>query len=179
MRHALLLSAAFAIMASAGAVQAQDGPSSGKTSAPAAAPAVEVASPAAPEAAATIPVADAPAASPAHLVLDLNALSPHEGGCRVSFVVRNQMATEIEDLSLEVAIFGDSGALDRLLRLNFGLLLDGKTRVRQFDLDGTACDGIGSVLVNDVSACSGADLTPLACLRALETRSELDVTFGL
>ncbi|MCF3935778.1 hypothetical protein L1787_20485 [Acuticoccus sp. M5D2P5] len=113
------------------------------------------------------------------LFLELNNLAAAQNGCRVSFLVRNEMGGEIDDLSLEVAVFGKSGALDRLLRLNFGLLLEGKTRVRQFDLDATPCDGIGNVLVNDVASCDGDGLTPLSCLRAVETRSALDITFGL
>lgn len=123
--------------------------------------------------------AAAPQPGANRLALSLNALSPSADGCRLSFVVKNAMAAEIEDLSIEIAVFEKAGALDRMLRLSFGVLLQDKTRVRQFDLDGTPCDGIGNVLINDVAICTGGDLTPLACLRALDTTTGTDVAFGL
>lgn len=120
---------------------------------------------------------DTPA--PTRLDLALSALDPVDKGCRMSFLVKNDMASEIEDLSLEIAVFGAGGGLDRMLRLNFGLLIEGKTRVRQFDLAGTACEGVGSVLLNDVATCDGGDLTPVACLRAVSVRADGPVPFGL
>ena len=64
---------------------------------------------------------DTPA--PTRLDLALSALDPVDKGCRMSFLVKNDMASEIEDLSLEIAVFGAGGGLDRMLRLNFGLLI--------------------------------------------------------
>lgn len=120
------------------------------------------------------------AAPPARdLTLALNAAEPVAEGCRLSFVVTNGMDAEIEDLSLEIAVFGADGGLTRMLRLGFGVLLDGKTRVRQFDLAGTPCEGIGSVLVNDVAACVGTGLEPIDCLRAMRVSSANGVPFRL
>lgn len=115
----------------------------------------------------------------ASLGLALDALDPVEAGCRLSFVITNGMAAEIEDLSVEIAVFAADGGFDKMLRLNFGLLLDGKTRVRQFDVAGTPCEGIGSVLVNDIAACEAAALQPVDCLRAMRVTSRGDVPFGL
>ena len=119
------------------------------------------------------------AATDASLGLALDALDPVEAGCRLSFVITNGMAAEIEDLSVEIAVFGADGGFDKMLRLNFGLLLDGKTRVRQFDVAGTPCEGIGSVLVNDIAACEAASLQPVDCLRAMTVTSRGDVPFRL
>ena len=123
--------------------------------------------------------AAAPAASEADLVVSLNTLVPSGGGCRLSFVVHNGMDTEITDLGLEVAVFGTEGGLDRLLRLGFGLLLEGKTRVKQFDLAQIPCEDVGRVLVNDVVRCEGEGLTPVTCLRRLSARSDAATPFGL
>ncbi len=124
--------------------------------------------------------ASAPAsARAASLGLSLDTLEPVEAGCRLSFVVTNGMAAEIGELSVEIAVFGAQGGFEKMLRLNFGLLLDGKTRVRQFDVAGTPCEGIGSVLVNDVAACEAAALEPLDCLRALDVSSRGGVPFKL
>lgn len=119
---------------------------------------------------------DAPQPS---LSLSLNSLEDRDNGCRMTFVVRNAMPQEITELGVEIAIFREGGALDRLMRLNLGQMLEGKTRVRQFDVDGTPCETIDSVLVNDVTQCAGGDLTPLACMRALDAKSAANVGFGL
>lgn len=121
---------------------------------------------------------EAAAAEPA-IDLALNTLAPSGDGCRLSFVVRNAMGAEIEDLGLELAVFGSDGGLDQLLRFSFGMLLDGKTRVKQFDLAETPCQEIGRVLVNDVVRCEGGNMTALRCLRALSARSDAATPFGL
>lgn len=113
------------------------------------------------------------------LALELVATDARKGGCRLSFAVRNGMEREIEEFSVEMAVFDTAGGLERLVLLRFGLLLDGKTRVRQFDLDGSSCETIGSVVVNDVASCTGNGLTSLECLRALETASKVATGFGL
>ena len=126
-----------------------------------------------------VTAAAAPAAPEADLAVSLNTLAPSGGGCRLSFVVHNATGTEIADLGLEVAVFGTGGGLDRLLRLGFGPLLEGKTRVKQFDLADMACEDVGRVLVNDVVRCDGEGLTPLTCLRRLSARSDAATPFGL
>jgi len=125
------------------------------------------------------PVQNPDKADARRIDLSLNAASAGTDGCRLSFVVHNGMNTELDNLSVEIAIFATEGALDRLLRLNFGILLEDKTRVRQFDLDGTQCDAIGNVLINDVAACEGGELTPLMCLRALSATTATPIAFGL
>lgn len=122
---------------------------------------------------------EATAPSPVRLDLALSALQEVESGCRMSFLVTNEMAAELEDLSLEIAVFGERGGLDRMLRLNFGLLIEGKTRVRQFDLTDTPCTAIGSVLLNDVAVCEGGHLAPIDCLRAVRLAADGPVPFGL
>ncbi|RAH96564.1 hypothetical protein DLJ53_32160 [Acuticoccus sediminis] len=122
----------------------------------------------------------APAAAAGHAIdLSLNSLAPSGEGCRISFVVRNGMGAEIEDFGVEVAVFDGDGGLDQLLRFSFGMLLEGKTRVKQFDLAQKTCDQIGRVLVNDVVRCEGDGLTPLMCLRSLSARSDASTPFGL
>lgn len=114
------------------------------------------------------------------LALSLSALTPRDDGCRLAFVIRNQMGQEIDDLAVEIAIFRDGGALDRLMRLGFGVLIEGKTRVVQFDLDETPCEAIDHVLINDVARCDGGALDPMACLRAIDPASSAgDVEFTL
>lgn len=112
------------------------------------------------------------------LSLQLNALSPVAGACRVSFVVDNGLAAPISDAAFEVAFFARGGVLQRLVSLDFKALPVDKTKVVQFDLDGLSCDDLGRVLVNDVATCDGDGLDPATCLGALRTTALPDVEFG-
>jgi hypothetical protein len=124
------------------------------------------------------PVIAQEAAAPA-FALELNALQPTEAGCRVSFLATNNLGGQLDRAAVELALFDANGGIDRIVTLDFKNLSEGKTKVLQFQLAGLQCDGLGRVLVNDISACEG-DITPATiCLDALETSTRLDITFGI
>lgn len=130
---------------------------------------------------AAVPLAPASAQTTApvpHLLLDLNALQPSEGGCRLTFVVANNLATPIDRAAYEMALFDKAGVVDRLTVLDFKSLPSGKTRVSRFDLKGVDCADVGRVLINDSTECSGAGTPPDACLSALKTQSTSGISFG-
>ena len=113
------------------------------------------------------------------LAVELNAAQAVDKGCRVSFLIRNGMATEIEASVFEVAVIGKDGRVSALIRLDFGRLPKNKSRVRQFDLAGKGCDEVGRILLNDVTECSGDGLTPDVCLDALAVSARGDIAFDL
>jgi hypothetical protein len=113
------------------------------------------------------------------LSLELNALQPADGACRVTFLVTNGLAAPIETATVEVAFFGAAGGIDRLVSLDFKALATGKTKVVQFALAGLDCGAVSRVLVNDVTACTGAGLDAAACLAALATSSRVSAAFGV
>lgn len=121
------------------------------------------------------PTADTPEAS---LILDLNALQPSNGGCRLTFVVTNNLPTPVERAAFEMALFDKEGVVDRLTVLDFKDMPAGKTKVSRFDLSGMDCADISRVLVNDATQCTGAGTDPKACLSALRTESKSGVKFG-
>lgn len=112
------------------------------------------------------------------LPLQLNAMEPLPDGCRMTVVAQNATGGELEALTVEVAVFDANGSVSRLLRLNFGVLIADKTRIRQFDLAETSCENVSRIIVNDVATCEGP-LEPLACLRAIDASSNIDIGFGL
>jgi hypothetical protein len=112
------------------------------------------------------------------LSLELNALSPANGACRVSFVAGNDMGAPISDAAFEVAFFGKDGVLAKLVSLDFKAMPAGKTKVLQFDVEGLDCGNVGRVLVNDVATCDGDGLDPASCLAALKTSAIPEVEFG-
>lgn len=130
---------------------------------------------------AAVPLAPASAQTTApvpHVLLDLNVLQPSEGGCRLTFVVANNLATPIDRAAFEMALFDKAGVVDRLTVLDFKSLPSGKTKVSRFDLKGVDCANVSRVLINDATECSGAGTPPDACLSALETRSTSGISFG-
>ena len=116
----------------------------------------------------------------AALALELNALTPSNTGCRVTFLATNRLGTELTRSAFEIALFGARGGLERLVSLDFKAMPEGKTRVLQFDIGELGCDKVSRVLINDVVACEGNGLDPKLCLAGLSTVSRLDgVEFGI
>lgn len=112
------------------------------------------------------------------LIVQLNKLQSVASACRVTFVMTNQMDVEIKAALLEIVLFDKEQAVVKLLAVNPGRLPSGKTRVKQFDLKGVACDGIGRVLLNDIKRCDGDGLSPQTCLDAARPSTRIDVPFG-
>ena len=71
------------------------------------------------------------------LGLALNTVSATEaGGCRLSFVIRNDLGADIESLVAEAVLFDVAGRVAVMTLFDFGSLPEGRPRVRQFDLAG-------------------------------------------
>jgi hypothetical protein len=113
-------------------------------------------------------------ADPPRLVLELNGADPVEGGCRISLLVENATGTDIAALGIEAVLFDRAGKVVRLLTLDLQEAPQGRPRLRQFDLPGQDCAGLGRLLVNAVPTCTAPGLDPDACLRALAPRSRVD-----
>ena len=113
------------------------------------------------------------------LVLELNGAQASEKGCRLTFVVTNNLGAELTKAAFEIALFNDAGVVDRLTVLDFNELPAGKTKVARFDLAGTDCTKIGRVLVNHATECTGAGIDPKACLAQLKPETKSTIVFGV
>lgn len=111
------------------------------------------------------------------IAIELNRLQDLDGTCRLSFVFTNKLPDSVAALSIETVLFNAHGQVERLLVLKSRPLSPGKIRAQQFDVPGTACAGIGRVLVNDVTECKAGALTPADCLDRLAPTSRADVPF--
>lgn len=114
--------------------------------------------------------------------LELNsAADTTSGSCRLTYVAANQSDIALDRTAYEVAVFDQDGAVTRLLVLEFGALIAGKTKILQFDLSETGCDSISRIVVNDVAACTqsadGAEI-PL-CMAGLVASSRTAIQFGI
>jgi hypothetical protein len=113
------------------------------------------------------------------LTLELNGAEPSDKGCRLTFVVNNNLGAELTKAAFEIALFNDAGVVDRLTVLDFKELPAGKTKVTRFDLAGTDCAKISRILVNHATECAGEGVEPAACLRKLKTAAKTDIAFGM
>lgn len=118
------------------------------------------------------------------ITLELNnATDTPEGACRMTFVAANRSGTGFARTGWQVGVFDAESIVRSILVLEFGELVDGKTKIVLFDLPGRPCSDISRVIVNDVAFCQPADgaETDVApqCLDALSTRSRGDIEFGL
>lgn len=102
--------------------------------------------------------------------LELNVLESADGRCRVSFVLENKSQAALESLKLELAVFNRDGIVQRRLATEMGPVRGAKTVVKAFLVDG-ACEDIGSILVNEVTACTPGDAN--ACLDRLSLSSKV------
>lgn len=114
--------------------------------------------------------------------LELNAAAQTTAGsCRLTYVAFNQSEIALDRTAYEVAVFDAEGSVTRLLVLEFGKLIPGKTKILQFDLADTPCASISRILINDVAACTqtsdGSEID--FCLTDLTTRSRTAIQFGL
>ena len=102
------------------------------------------------------------------------------GDGRLTYVASNGLAAPLEMTSFQMAVFDASGAVTRLIVLDFGALPLGKTKVVQFDIPGQTCAQISRIIVNDVAQCTttgGAAVE--GCLTSLSTASRSTIQFGL
>ncbi|MDO9639956.1 MAG: hypothetical protein Q7J44_15575 [Pseudotabrizicola sp.] len=106
------------------------------------------------------------------LQISLNTLDPQPEACRLTFVADNKTEAEITRLVIEAVLFTKAGQVAQFTLFDFAALPMGRQRVRQFDVAGLACDDLGQVLLNGVSACDGAD--PAACAAALSPASTVE-----
>lgn len=111
----------------------------------------------------------------AHVSLELNTLETVDTACRISFLVQNGHAADIDKAVYETVLFDTGGGVARLTLFDFGTLPAARPRVRQFLVPGLDCAQIGRVLINGAETCTGADLPEAACTRDLDLRSRTDV----
>ena len=113
------------------------------------------------------------------LSIELNDASDLNGNCRVAFVAHNRTGRLLDKTSFDVFIFDGEGRVGQSLVFQFGRLLDGKTKVVQFDLSGQACASISRLLVNDIRECVAGGEESTLCIDALKTTTRTSIAFGL
>lgn len=107
--------------------------------------------------------------------VELNSAEPVQNRCRLSFVIENAGETAYDSLKLDLVIFDRDGVIQRRVVAEMVPLRRAKTIVKAFEID-TDCARMGSVLLNDVTACEPGGQN--ACLDRLVLASKIkDVRF--
>ena len=109
------------------------------------------------------------------LSIELNMVEQQASTCRLTFVAQNGLGVDVSAVVFETVLFDRAGQVIDLTLFDFQDLPDGSPRVRQFDLAGVDCASVGRVLLNDVHACTGANVTPEVCAAGLQWSSRADV----
>jgi hypothetical protein len=84
--------------------------------------------------------------------LELNAAEAIQRGCRLSFIVENPSDQTIDGLTLDLVLFNREGSIYQRLLAELAPVRKAKTMVKAFEVEGD-CARIGSILLNDVTAC--------------------------
>lgn len=129
-------------------------------------------------AAAVLAAGPAIAAESGKIAVELNDLQAADNGCRAVFVLKNDLGKALDKVTFRVVSFDGKGHASLFLSLDVGPLPVGKTRVMRFDLgDKLACSDVSRVVLDDVTACAGADVAPGECLSAVALSSRAPVPF--
>jgi len=121
--------------------------------------------------------AGAPLAADDLVRIELNKLEDKDGSCRVHLVLENATADSFEGYKLDLVLFGPDGIIARRLAVDVAPLRARKKSVKLFDVDGLACSGIGTVLLNDVLGCRSGAAERADCVDSLAVSSR--ATAGL
>ena len=107
------------------------------------------------------------AASTKKLMIELNSQKKVGTSCQVSFLMKNDLGQEIKQFIFEIVIFDENQQVVKLLVLNSGELIKGKTRVKRYGLKNVNCQKVSRYLINDIKQCDAKGFTPKLCLQSL------------
>lgn len=109
--------------------------------------------------------------------LQLNRADAEGDACRMTFVAGNATGGDLSAAAYEMAVYDKDGQVSQLVVMDFGPLVNGRTRVVQFDMPDTGCDTIGRLAINDPPAncgvADGASAEACTANRKLESLTEI------
>ena len=106
------------------------------------------------------------------LRVELNRLEPQGENCRTYLLIENAKGGALRSLKLDLFALDTDGVAAKRLAVEVGPVPEKKTLIKLFDFTGLACPRLGSLLLNDVITCEGADGPRDSCLSAIETGSK-------
>jgi hypothetical protein len=111
------------------------------------------------------------AAEEGNIAIELNKLEAHDNDCRAYFVIDNKNDTNYDALKLDLVLFRPDGVIGQRFAVELAPLKAKKRTVKLFDVSGTACDEVGSFLINDVMECKAGTGDVADCLQEISVSS--------
>ena len=108
--------------------------------------------------------------------IELNKVEQRNKNCRTYLVADNNTRLAIDILRLDLVLFDSNEIIIRNMALNIAPLASAKKSVKAFDLKNTACNNIGSMLVNSVLECKSKNNTAVDCLALLRLSSKTSIS---
>ncbi|WP_420412714.1 hypothetical protein [Roseibium sp.] len=124
-----------------------------------------------------LPGLSAQAQSAEAITVQLNTAETAGDACRLTFVIKNDLAAGLDALGFDLVTFDPSEGVSGYAAVNFGTIPPGKTVVRQYDVGNGACAGISRVLLNEVRVCEAEKAAVADCLSKLSISSRSDIDF--
>lgn len=109
-----------------------------------------------------------------NIAIELNKLEAHDKDCRAYFVIDNKNDTSYDTLKLDLVLFRPDGVIGQRFAVELAPLKAKKRTVKLFDVSGTACDQVGSFLINDVMECKADTGDVPDCLQEISVSSRTD-----
>lgn len=103
--------------------------------------------------------------------VELNKLEQQDANCRAYVVVTNAGQTAYKAMKLDLVMFRTDGVIGKRFAIDLAPIKPEKRSVKLFTLEGTPCDQVGSLLINDVMECSSETGTVDNCLAQISTSS--------
>lgn len=105
------------------------------------------------------------------LIVELNKVEAIDNGCRTFFLFRNHTVHTFQGFEMSLAILDEEGIIDRLLTVEAAPLPAERTTLKLFEIPETQCDGVGEILLHEISRCEPDQGGPMDCFDILELRS--------
>jgi hypothetical protein len=109
------------------------------------------------------------------LTIELNKMEDTAQGCLSSFLFDNRTGHQLSRFQLDLVFFDPDGIAAKQMLLDIAPLYQDKKTFASFLLDETACDKIGSILVNAVPMCENGSGHEVGCIDLLEVSSRSQV----
>jgi len=109
------------------------------------------------------------------LAIELNKMEDSADGCLSSFLFDNRTGHQLNRFQLELVFFDPEGIAAKQVTLDMAPLYVDKRTFATFLLGDTACEKVGSILINSVPACENGSGHEVGCVDLLEVSSRSDV----
>jgi hypothetical protein len=108
------------------------------------------------------------------IAVELNKLEAHNNDCRAYFVIENKNDRNYDALKLDLVLFRPDGVIGQRFAVELAPLKAKKRTVKLFDVADTACDDVGSFLINDVMECKADSGDVSDCLQDISVSSRTE-----